>query len=361
MYSDKKHNRCTDPFGLPYLAYEDWKGDGEYYFIRYFRERNKFEYIEELQRPNVFLILHDLLEGYAYRRFPKIDRFVCENNLQHKVIFATSLYNAENEYEKWTDNPNFKTVYYPEWYHRVYDNLIDYNLHKIKYDRANYFCCLNNRPHPHRLQTVTYMDYLGLLDRGTVTCLDKQYETYEAVPTMYDSIVMSYKNFTEETFDIINEQKEITKHKLPLNFDTEDFSRGSRPHDYNRLVYQDSLINVVTETHYEPHWNVHEHIFLSEKTWKPIVCKQAFIIVGPMHTLKYLKQLGFKTFDHIWDETYDDCNQEKRLYKAVESLYNTLSKYSLEELQHATLDVRKHNFEHFKSIKESMTYVGRLR
>ena len=119
-------------------------------------------------------------------------------------------------------------------------------MHRIKYDRTNYFCCLNNRPHPHRLQTVTYMDYLGLLDKGTVTCLDKQYETYEAVPTMYDNIVLSYSNFTEETYDIINEQKEITKHKLPLNFDTEDFSKGSRPHNYNKLIYQEILINVVT-------------------------------------------------------------------------------------------------------------------
>lgn len=354
MYSNKKHNRYTDPYGLPYLEYDKWDGTGNYYFVLYFRNRDKFEYLEELKRPNVFLILTDVLEGYAYRRFNKIDKFVVDNNLQGKVIFVTCLLDAEKEYAAWTDSPNFKTLYYPEWYHRVYDNLIDYNLHRIKYDRTNYFCCLNNRPHPHRLQTVTYMDYLGILDKGTVTCLDKQYETYEAVPTMYDNIVLSYGNFTEETYDIINEQKEITKHKLPLNFDTEDFSKGSRPHDYNKLIYQESLINVVTETHYEPHWNKHHHVFLSEKTWKPIICKQAFIIVGPKHTLKYLKELGFKTFDHLWDESYDNDDQEKRLYKAVNSLYNTISNYSLEELQRATLDVRKHNYKHFKSIKESM-------
>ena len=116
----------------------------------------------------------------------------------------------------------------------------------------------------------------------------------------------------------------------------------------------DALINVVTETHYDPSWNKLHHIFLSEKTWKPIVCKQAFIIIGPQYTLKYLKDLGFKTFSELWDESYDECNSNKRLYIALNSLYNTINGYTIDELNRATVDIRKHNLKHFKHIREEM-------
>ena len=308
-WCNKKHNRLTDPFGLKYVEYSNWNGTGNYYFILHFRDRDEFEYKHELEKPNVFLILTDVLEGYALRRFKKIDSFVCDNNLQGKVIFATCLVDAEKEYSAWTDSPNFRTIYYPEWYHRVYDNLYDYHLENLSYDRSQYFCCLNNRPHDHRIKSVDY-----LLDNN----LDKH------------GIVTS------------------VQHNMLVD------GEGSRPNDYNRQIYKDTLINVVTETHYEPVWNKHHHIFLSEKTWKPIVCKQAFIIIGPQYTLKYLKDLGFKTFGELWDESYDECNSSKRLYIALNSLYNAINSYSVDDLVRATLDIRKHNLAHFKNIRQEM-------
>ena len=354
MYSNKKHTSYTNPFGLQYLPYEQWQGNGKYFFIEDFRRRLELNYIKELYKPNVFLLLHEILEGFAYRRFSKIDSFVVKNNLQGKVFFATSLLDAEKEYAKWPLTGNFQTFYYPEWYHRVYDNLIDYRLDKIKYYKPTYFCCLNNRPHPHRLQTVTLIDYFDLLDKGIVTCLDTQYETNSSrMP--YEQNVMSYnQNYTQEIGIILNNQKEITKTKLPLNFDTEDFSRGSRPNDYNRMIYDECLINLVTETFYGKEHNLHHHIFFSEKIWKPIVCKQAFILVGPQYSLKYLRELGFQTFNSIWDESYDELPEDKRLYKATETLYNTIKKYSVEELNSITLEIRKHNFKHFQKIRKEM-------
>lgn len=308
-WCNKQHNRLTDPFGLPYKEYSSWNGEGNYYFILHFRDRDEFQYKAELQHPNVFLILTDILEGYALRRFSKIDQFVCNNNLQGKVIFATCLVDAEKEYAAWTDSPNFQTLYYPEWYHRVYDNLYDYYLDKLSYNKTQYFCCLNNRPHNHRISTVDYL-------------LENKLETHGLVTSVHHNLLID--------------------------------GEGSRPNDYNREIYKDTLINVVTETHYEPHWNKYHHIFLSEKTWKPIICKQAFIIIGPKHTLKYLKELGFKTFDHLWDESYDNCDSHNRLYIALNSLYNTINGYTIDELNRATIDVRKHNLNHFKSIRESM-------
>lgn len=47
---------------------------------------------------------------------------------------------------------------------------------------------------------------------------------------------------------------------------------------------------------------------------------QPFIIVGSKHSLKYLRKLGYKTFDGFIDESYDECNDEDRFTSIMNSL-----------------------------------------
>ena len=39
---------------------------------------------------------------------------------------------------------------------------------------------------------------------------------------------------------------------------------------------------------------------------KPIMNFHPFFVVGNPFTLKRLKELGFKTFSDVWDESYDN-------------------------------------------------------
>jgi len=323
-YCNVDSNYITQPFGLKYQYYGHWKNNpvGKYFFILHFRDREDIPFMidEAKQNDNVFLILHDTFEGYARRRFKKIHNFVEMHDLKGKVYFASSLLSTAEEHENWCKKAKceklFEAFYYPEWYHIVDNNLKDYQLSKFKYNKEKYFCCLNNRHHMHRINFVDNLIENGLIDKGLVS---SNYHGLD-VDGLYN-----------------------TEH------------RGSRPQNYNPQIYDKCLINVVTETFYDKVWNVTGNIFFSEKTWKPIVCKQAFILVGPRYSLKYLKELGFKTFDSLWDESYDEADHTKRLYMAANTLYNVLDTYSLEELNRATKKIRMHNFKHFTTIREHMT------
>jgi len=67
-----------------------------------------------------------------------------------------------------------------------------------------------------------------------------------------------------------------------------------------KKFYDETLVHVVSETNFfEP------AIHITEKTMKPILFKQPFIILGSRFSLKNLKDMGFKTFSNIWDESYD--------------------------------------------------------
>jgi hypothetical protein len=70
--------------------------------------------------------------------------------------------------------------------------------------------------------------------------------------------------------------------------------------DYNNYDYQNSLIEVVLETLFD---DTRHH--LTEKSLRPIACRQPFILVSTPGSLQYLRSYGFQTFEGYIDETYD--------------------------------------------------------
>ena len=62
-------------------------------------------------------------------------------------------------------------------------------------------------------------------------------------------------------------------------------------------------------------------VFLSEKTFRNFIFKKPFILLGQCGSLKMLKELGYKTFSDIIDESYDDIEDNKlRIYTALREL-----------------------------------------
>jgi hypothetical protein len=84
--------------------------------------------------------------------------------------------------------------------------------------------------------------------------------------------------------------------------------------DFDIEDYESTDIEVVLETLFD---DSRQH--LTEKALRPIACGQPFILAGTHSSLEYLRSYGFKTFDHIWDERYDQIEDpEKRLIKIVD-------------------------------------------
>ena len=106
-----------------------------------------------------------------------------------------------------------------------------------------------------------------------------------------------------------------------------------------------SLAHVVTETVYTGR---RQH--LTEKTFKPICLQVPFILVSTAGSLEYLRRYGFKTFDHVWDESYDlETDDALRLIK-ISRLLKDLDEQSPRELQQiyrATIPLVRYNFHHF--------------
>jgi hypothetical protein len=140
---------------------------------------------------------------------------------------------------------------------------------------------------------------------------------------------------------------------LPLMIDREK----NHANDSHRIGFwsqaMTSFAHVVTETVYDDH-----RIHLTEKIFKPIVLQQPFLLVGSKGGLKYLKEYGFRTFDKIWDESYDDLPELQRLL-AVADICEKINSWNQDELmeaQYAVKDIVEHNHAWFYGDFQSVLW-----
>ena len=361
-------NDTTDDAFLKQMQLKSWlkiKNNLSYYFYRVkYRINEKITYIDSeiinLVKTNkrIIIVLDDSLEAYAYRNFKFIDNFVSDNELTHKVMYISAHFEVENEYALWlTHNKKerqFKVCFFNRWLSMTrdyfYNNKISFSKNKSKW-----FCCLNHRPHQHRILSLIYLDYLNLLDAGIVTGHDKYYETFWPPTEGYDeytkNVAQASTNILLNYSEIIKKQSTITQKKLPLIYDINDLTEACQPFKLTAEIFNDCLINLVTETFYFGDFNNHSsELFITEKTVKAILSKQIFILIGPKGMLKKLKSMGITTFSDYIDESYDDEPDSTRLFKAIDTLKYTINNYSIEELNKLTLKIRNKNYKVYNSL-----------
>jgi hypothetical protein len=123
-------------------------------------------------------------------------------------------------------------------------------------------------------------------------------------------------------------------------------------------VYDKSFCSIVTESEYYSGTNGYSYksIFFTEKTLKPIINFQPFIIAGGAHSLKKLKKMGFQTFSKYWDESYDDeIDDKKRLNKIIETVtfVNSFSNQQIYDIYKEIIPILENNYKIYKKFNNS--------
>lgn len=254
----------------------------------------------------------------------------------NKITIVTSEYNSDDV--RWVcDTYGLKSAYYffhgwaaLDWY-RGYDRTY---LMKPFIERTPHvtFLCPNNiigGRRKHRLELLS-----ELVDREIV---------YTNLVSFPEKCPFENKTVTElcQIYDI-----DMAAVNLPLKIDNGvDYQSASHAITMWELANQ-SLLHVVTETVYN---GQKQH--LTEKTFKPIVMQQPFVLVSCQGSLEYLRRYGFKTFSAFWDESYDDANDNCRILKVGKLLADIDSMSAAEKttLQKHLTPVVEHNYKWFYS------------
>jgi len=108
---------------------------------------------------------------------------------------------------------------------------------------------------------------------------------------------------------------------------------------------EETLAYVVTETAFFGRKN-----HLTEKTFKPICLRMPFVLASTAGSLEYLKMYGFKTFDSIWDESYDSETDDLLRLEKIAALLKSLNDLSVDQrtsMLNACIPILEHNYQHF--------------
>ena len=144
------------------------------------------------------------------------------------------------------------------------------------------------------------------------------------------------------------EVKNYLKHDIELPLCIDEFDNYANNSHQITMWKQsaESLVQVVTETSYYGKKN-----HLTEKTFKPIVLKQPFILVSNRGSLEYLRKYGFETFSSVWDESYDTLPDDQRI-SAIGNLLEELERSNCREwLSEQCAPIVQHNYDWFYSGK----------
>ena len=102
---------------------------------------------------------------------------------------------------------------------------------------------------------------------------------------------------------------------------------------------------------------------LTEKSFKPIVMGQPFIMISGPNSLQYIKTYGFKTFGSVWDESYDTEPSPTDRLEKIKNLIYAIAKLSVDEypkLLALANQIARYNREYFYSSKFETLLINEL-
>lgn len=287
------------------------------------------------------------------------------------LIFLIGDY-SESEIETLSDyfnlpRPNIvRSVYFLEFLHSEYQSFAPANLDKIQH----HFICLNGNQRPFRLDLLCLLENKNLLEKGIVSYnfsansdyLHLPKEAAQAIPDVNIGLInVQPFNRTNERYikniEIVEAnqrflskfQYQTHRHRL-IDVDYRDRIKWETPTQQNSWFIQSGGIDLVVETAM-----TYPYPFISEKTWKAITYSRPFIIAGPPGIIKRLHDLGFKTFDCFWDESYDNILDTSKRLCYISSIVEKICALPLSQIRELVSEsesIYQHNF---------FNYIGNFR
>lgn len=214
-----------------------------------------------------------------------------------------------------------------------------------KLDKPYKFLFLNGRARPNRKYLLERFRTNGLLDQCLWTNLD-------TLPTPSKHI-----KFIHDGDNLMNRPSEIKY--LPTEYEIERYQNkvgSSSDHNFVKHnlfnntwgdvylrpePYVDTYFSLVTETIF-----TYPYSFRTEKIWKPIVMGQPWICASNHGYYKDLQNLGYRTFGHLIDESFDTIINDQERIERIAVVVEDLCRQDLKEFLKASEEVCKYNQEH---------------
>lgn len=218
--------------------------------------------------------------------------------------------------------------------------------------RNKKFLCFNRTMKPHRFMLAYIALKHKLLDNNIFSFIGNN-----PLATQRQHIYDCLCHYVDDVTNL-EEMSTCIYNLMPYEIDTHHLSidqKGSFGiENTKKELYLDTYLHITSETRFEG-----DSVFLSEKTYRPLMNLQPFIQVGTAYSLQKLHDLGFKTFHPFIDESYDLEKDHKTRMNMIETEIKKFNNRSINEIHdwyYSITDVLLHNQATFHDMRKINPY-----
>lgn len=213
----------------------------------------------------------------------------------------------------------------------AYQENIQAQQHNVyaEYNKPWQYLFLNGRARPHRRYLLEQLP----LEQALWTNLDTGNGTLHYLPSEYEVDRYQSQPAAESGF---------VKNQL-FNNEWGDIYINPR-------AYTDTYFSVVTETVFD-----YPYSFRTEKIWKPIFMAHPWIAVANQGYYRDLHNLGFRTYHHLIDETFDNIDNNQDRLQRIRDVIIDLTRQDLSEFLCQAQEVSKYNQQHMLDLSQQIS------
>lgn len=223
-------------------------------------------------------------------------------------------------------------------------------------DKPYKFLFLNGITRTHRKYLWQRFRQLGLLDQALWTMLDSRPARWgemqliengvdlfsEITPIQHLPSKYEYSQYQNTTLTVNPSDRKFVKHELFKNTWGEVYLQAE--------PYRDTYFSLVTETVF----GESPHSFRTEKIVKPIAMGHPWIAVANSGYYRDLRNLGFQTFSHVIDESFDQIDSPMDRAERIISVVRDLCQQDLASFLDSCYNVCKYNQQHLIELREQI-------
>ena len=212
------------------------------------------------------------------------------------------------------------------------------------------FLFLNGRSRPHRKYLLERFRLDGLLDQSLWTNLENRSGSMGQVVLWHEGQDLM---LTPTDIKTLPAKYEVERYRQQVNktFDSRFIKNDLFAQEWGEIYiepapYIDTYFSLVTETVFD-----YPYSFRTEKIWKPIAMTHPWIVVANAGYYRDIKNLGFQTFGHVLDESFDSIEDSQKRIERIAHVVQDLCQQDLAAFLKECYNVCKYNQQHLAEMR----------